>query len=480
MLGSWDCQERIETLRRGGGLSSMQSRWRRASQPRRRSRSSLRHHSQTPAQGNRDGHSRGSSPCMPSRSHCGATAPPCMPLRCYCGATTSPDANTMPKLASAVNVLSHARSSHSGVGMARASLDDDNTWDDDFQTPHTPVRRVVRRDDNSHGEPVDGRTESLRGSPGWQTGYQVDIVEEEATLETIDPTLRTTRWLQLVVQGISDDEVPWYEFVIPLTVETEGAALSLAKRLLVVRRWSIKVLGQDVCLPTLTALNIGQFMTREEVLEGVDEPLWFAAYFSALQRVGEAACGRKWEWPVGKMPEVRVSPLVHAFWEETGIELAAACIKLCWELPPRSIFRRERGPVAYAITFVDELAMRVPSLNAWDQFVWPPAAAMPWALVEVEQYGYHRGQAIDLGRVMPVTQFRVTDEAGTYLCVVRALVFKGSILAYNPTRNEAEWVPACSLANDLTWVEEKSIVALANYVPCVSQEAAQIARLGAR
>ena len=30
-LGSWDCQERIEVLHRGGRLSSMQSGWRRAS-----------------------------------------------------------------------------------------------------------------------------------------------------------------------------------------------------------------------------------------------------------------------------------------------------------------------------------------------------------------------------------------------------------------------------------------------------------------
>ena len=221
-------------------------------------------------------------------------------------------------------------------------------------------------------------------------------------------------------------------------------------------------------------------MTREEVLEGVDNPLWFAAYSHALQWVSEAACGWRWEWPVGKTPEVGVSPLVHAFWEETGIKLATSCIKLCWELPPRSVFRRrERGPVAYAITFVDELAVRVPSLNAWDQFIWPLAAAMPWAATEVEQYSYHCGQAVDLRPVMLATQFRVTDEAGTYLCVARALVFEGSILAYNPTRDKAEWVPVHGLTNNLSWADEKSTVALANYVPCISQEGACIARLWA-
>ena len=189
----------------------------------------------------------------------------------------------------------------------------------------------------------------------------------------------------------------------------------------------------------MMALNIRQFMTREEVLEGVDNFLWFAAYSHALQRVREAMCGQQWEWPVGKAPEVGVSSLVRAFWEETGIELATSCTKLCWELPPRGVFRRrERGTVAHVITFVDDVAMRIPSLNAWDHFVLPPGAAMPQATMEVEQYGYCHCHAIDLGPIMPVTQFKVTDKAGTYLCVVRALVFKGSILVYNPSRDEVE------------------------------------------
>ena len=299
-------------------------------------------------------------------------------------------------------------------------------------------------------------------------------------LEMVNPTWRTTRWLQLVVQGILDDEVPWYEFIIPLMVETEGAALSLAKCLLAVWQWSIKVQGWDVCLPAPTALNIGQLMTREEVLEGVDDSLWFATYSHALQRVGEAACSQQWQWPVGKALEVGVSPLVRAFWEETGIKLTTSYMKLCWELPPKGVFRRrERGVVAHAITFVDDMAMHIPSLDAWDQFVWLPGVAMPQATTEVEQYGYHHDQAIDLGPVMPMTQFRVTDEAGTYLCVVWALVFEGSVLAYNPTRDEAEWVPTCGIANNLSWAEEKSAMALVNYVPHISQEVACIAGLEA-
>ena len=100
----------------------------------------------------------------------------------------------MPKLASVVNIPSHAQSSHSGGGMASASLDDEDAWDDDFQTPHTPVCCVIWREDDSCREPVNRGMEALKGSPGWHTSYQVDVgEEEEATLETIDPTWRTTR-----------------------------------------------------------------------------------------------------------------------------------------------------------------------------------------------------------------------------------------------------------------------------------------------
>ena len=73
----------------------------------------------------------------------------------------------MPILASAVNVLSHTRSSHSVGGMAQASLNDDDAWDDDFQTPQTPVHHVVQREDDSCGELVKERMESRRGSLGW-------------------------------------------------------------------------------------------------------------------------------------------------------------------------------------------------------------------------------------------------------------------------------------------------------------------------
>ena len=165
-------------------------------------------------------------------------------------------------------------------------------------------------------------------------------------------------------------------------------------------------------------------MMRDEVQGDVDNLLWFEAYSCALQRVREAVHGQQWQWPKGKAREVKVSPLVRAFWEETGVELAASCTRLCWELLPRGVFRRrERGTILHVITFLDNMAVRVPMLDAWDQFVWPPSVAMPRAATEVEQYGYCHGNAVDLGAVMPVMEFRVTNKEGAYLCVTRGLIF---------------------------------------------------------
>ena len=310
----------------------------------------------------------------------------------------------MPKLASAVNVPSYAQSSHSGRGMARASLDEEDVWEDDFQTLHTPVHCIVQHDRGSCGEPAVERMEPAKGSPSWQSYFQVDVGKEEVEmLKSIDPHWRATHWLQMAVQSIAE-EVPWYELVIPLMSGVEGAALSLAKHLLTMWRWSMKVCGEDTCPSAPTILNIGQFMTEEEMAGGVEEPHWFVAYSCALQQVGEAAHGWKWEWPVRETLQVKVSLLVHAFWEETGVDLTTACIKLCWEPTHRAIYRkRENSPTAHVITFLDELEVQVPTLDAWDQLVWPPTVAVPWALTEAELYGYSCSQVVDLSPMLPVT-----------------------------------------------------------------------------
>ena len=146
-----------------------------------------------------------------------------MPLRCHCREPLSLSAETMPKLALAVNVPAYAWSSCSGGGMARASLDDKDTWKDDFQTPHMPVCCVVWQSGGGHGDLAAERMEASEGSPGWQSFFQVDIGKEEPeTLECINPHWRATCWLQVAVQGIGKEEVPWYELVTLLMLGVEG------------------------------------------------------------------------------------------------------------------------------------------------------------------------------------------------------------------------------------------------------------------
>ena len=132
----------------------------------------------------------------------------------------------------------------------------------------------------------------------------------------------------------------------------------------------------------------------------------------------------------------------------------------------------------HAITFLDDMKVRTPTRDAWEQFVWPPIAAIPRTATQAEQYGYRCGNAINLGAVMPAMKFRVTNEEGTYLCAACSLVFEGNILAYDPARDEVEWVPARGVANDLSWAEERMAVALANFVPHAGQEADRIGELG--
>ena len=141
---------------------------------------------------------------------------------------------TTPKVDSAVNVPTYAWTSHSGEGTACALLDHDEALEDNFQTQHMPVHHVMQQEDDGCRSSAEGRLEHSGGSPGQWTGYQIDIGEEEEMLETVDPTWRATHWLQLAVQGIPDDEVPWYDLITPLTVGAKGVALSLAKRLLTI------------------------------------------------------------------------------------------------------------------------------------------------------------------------------------------------------------------------------------------------------
>ena len=142
------------------------------------------------------------------------------------------------------------------------------------------------------------------------------------------------------------------------------------------------------------------------------EPHWFMAYSCALQRVGEAAHGRKWE-ARRKALEIKASPLVNAFWHETDVDLKMASVKHCWEPAPRTLHhQRENGPTTHIISYLDKLAVRIPTIEAWDQMVWPIMVAILCVPTKAESYGYCQGQTVDLGPVIPAVQFWITEERG--------------------------------------------------------------------
>ena len=85
----------------------------------------------------------------------------------------------------------------------------------------------------------------LGGSPAWWSFVQVDIGKKEPeTLEEIDPHWRAKQWLQVAIQDITDEEVPWHELLTLLTSGAEDTARSLAKCLGTAWQWNVKVQGE--------------------------------------------------------------------------------------------------------------------------------------------------------------------------------------------------------------------------------------------
>ena len=91
---------------------------------------------------------------------------------------------------------------------------------------------------------------------------------------------------------VKDEEVPWYELVIPLTSGAEGMALSLAKYHVAAWQWNIKVHGEDGCPPAPSVLNIGQFIMDEEAAGACESHTgsW----------PSPAHCSRWARWPAGE------------------------------------------------------------------------------------------------------------------------------------------------------------------------------------
>ena len=96
---------------------------------------------------------------------------------------------------------------------------------------------------------------------------------------------------------------------------------------------------------------------------------------------------------------------------------------------------------------------------------------MPVLSLERASVGYPQGCVVELGPTMPLMQFYVSCLSGAFICFARALVFEDSALVYDPTTNQAKWVPVRGTVADLSPVEERSVLALCNLVPHDEKEA---------
>ena len=77
---------------------------------------------------------------------------------------------------------------------------------------------------------------------------------------------------------------------------------------------------------------------------------------------------------------------------------------------------------------------------------------------------------MELGPEMAPTPFHISHLSGAFICFARALVFEDSASVYDPTTNQAKWVPMRSMLADLSPVEERSAFALCNLVPHDEEE----------
>ena len=89
---------------------------------------------------------------------------------------------------------------------------------------------------------------------------------------------------------------------------------------------------------------------------------------------------------------------------------------------------------------------------------------MPVLLHDRVSVGYLQGCIMELGPAMPPTQFCISTLGRAFICFARALVFEGSALVYDPTTNQAKWVPVRGMVDDLSPTGERSALALCNLV----------------
>ena len=191
-------------------------------------------------------------------------------------------------------------------------------------------------------------------------------------------------------------------------------------------RWVGKVSKTSICLPSMTVLNIGQFLDEDMDERGWDQLQCLLAYAHALQHVGEVADGRTWR-PNRVQFTTQISQLVDAFIDETQAYLVEAKVVLCWNEPTWKVpCQRDEGIFTKVISQLDQLAKHIPTRWAWDELVFLPPPAEPCTPRWSRHLGYIRGHMVDLGWALPSLHFHINQQDGEFVCMMRGLLFEGS------------------------------------------------------
>ena len=281
------------------------------------------------------------------------------------------------------------------------------------------------------------------------------------------------KWLLDCETSLEEEEISWWSLVTPLTNGSNVATKDLTKRLMAAWKWVGVGSESPICPPMPTVLNIRQFLNEDLTGHGWSQQEWLLAYAHVLQHLGEATDGRMWR-PNRKRFTSQIFMLVDAFLEVTGAEVVKADVAHCWsELLPTVLWQRNEGTLVDVISHLDNLAQCQPMRKAWDELVCPPPPAVSHSSCQSGYLGYIQGWVVELGHVLPSTRFHVSQLNGDFVCMARGLLFEGNVLAYDPTSNEAKWVPMQGMAEDLSQAEEASARELSNMVPLDSTKEAQ-------
>ena len=116
---------------------------------------------------------------------------------------------------------------------------------------------------------------------------------------------------------------------------------------------------------------------------------------------------------------------------------------------------------------LDEVAMQCPSSIAWDKFAFPQTDQEFW---REEALCYRPGKMLDIGACMTGFILMLQDDKGQYANSGHALIFKGSMLVYDPQCDVAQWVPMQGTSAALTMMELHTVNDLSNMVPLPHSE----------